>query len=98
MPALNVRCGAAYYARTLDDLPPLFTEVADAWSQALEEVRYTAIQDAIRARDVATLKSLWNELAGRDLAGLAALGRTPGRRRAACGRGRWPDRGHRRLG
>ena len=54
-----------YYARTLDDLPPLFTEVAYAWAQALEDVRYTAIQDAIRARDVGTLKSLWNDLVPR---------------------------------
>jgi monoamine oxidase len=54
--------GVTYYARTLADLPPLFTEVADAWAQALEEVRFTAIQDAIRARDVPALKSCWNEL------------------------------------
>jgi lysine 2-monooxygenase len=54
--------GVTHYARTLEDLPPLFTEVADAWAQALEEVRYTAIQDAIRARDVPALKSLWNDL------------------------------------
>ena len=54
--------GVTHYARTLQDLPPLFTEVADAWAQALEEVRYTAIQDAIRARDVPALKSLWNDL------------------------------------
>jgi lysine 2-monooxygenase len=57
--------GVTYYARTLDDLPPLFTEVADAWAQALEDVRSTDIQDAIRARDVATLKSLWNDLVPR---------------------------------
>ena len=36
-----------------------------AWAQALEDVRYTAIQDAIRARDVRTLKSLWNDLVPR---------------------------------
>ena len=57
--------GVTHYARTLDDLPPLFTEVADAWAQALEEVRFTDIQDAIRARDVRTLKSLWNDLVPR---------------------------------
>ena len=57
--------GVTYYARTLADLPPLFTEVAEAWAQALEDVRYTAIQDAIRARDVRTLKSLWNDLVPR---------------------------------
>ncbi|HJZ27139.1 MAG TPA: FAD-dependent oxidoreductase, partial [Streptosporangiaceae bacterium] len=54
--------GDTHYARTLEDLPPLFTEVADAWARALEEVRCTAIQDAIRARDVPALKSLWNDL------------------------------------
>jgi tryptophan 2-monooxygenase len=57
--------GVTHYARTLEDLPPLFTEVADAWAQALEEVRCTAIQDAIRARDVPALKSLWNDLVPR---------------------------------
>src|SRR6202142_3948783 len=54
--------GATHYARTLEDLPPLFTEVAAAWAQALEEVRFTAIQDAIRTRDVPALKSCWNDL------------------------------------
>ena len=57
--------GVTYYARTIYDLPPLFTEVADAWAQALEEVRFTDIQNAIRARDVRTLKSLWNDLVPR---------------------------------
>jgi lysine 2-monooxygenase len=57
--------GVTLYARTLEDLPPLFTEVADAWAQALEEVRSTDIQDAIRARDVPVLKSLWNDLVPR---------------------------------
>ena len=31
-------------------------------AQALEEVRFTAIQNAIRARDVRTLKLLWNDV------------------------------------
>src|ERR1035438_7666689 len=57
--------GVTHYARALADLPPLFTEVAQAWAQALEDVRFTAIQDAIRARDVTTLKSLWNDLVPR---------------------------------
>jgi monoamine oxidase len=57
--------GETYYARTLADLPPLFTEVANAWAQALEDVRFTDIQNAIRARDVTTLKSLWNNLVPR---------------------------------
>ena len=57
--------GETYYAGSLGDLPPLFTEVAGAWAQALEEARFTDIQNAIRARDVATLKSLWNDLVPR---------------------------------
>jgi len=57
--------GVTHYARTLEDLPALFTEVAQAWAQALEDVRFTEIQDAIRARDVAALKSLWNDLVPR---------------------------------
>ncbi len=54
--------GDTYYASSLGDLPPMFREVAGAWAQALEEARFTDIQDAIRARDVGTLKSLWNDL------------------------------------
>jgi tryptophan 2-monooxygenase len=57
--------GVTHYAHTLEDLPALFTEVADAWAQALEGVRFTDIQDAIRARDVMALKSLWNDLVPR---------------------------------
>ena len=57
--------GVTHYARALEDLPPLFTEVAEAWAQALEDVRFSDIQDAIRARDVSTLKSLWNDLVPR---------------------------------
>jgi len=57
--------GETYYAGSLGELPPLFTEVADAWANALEEARFTDIQNAIRARDVATLKSFWNDLVSR---------------------------------
>src|SRR5271170_481780 len=39
--------GVTYYARTIYDLPPLFTEVADAWAQALEDVHFIEIQNAI---------------------------------------------------
>jgi monoamine oxidase len=55
--------GQTYYAEKLDDLPPLFREVADAWDAALEaEAQFSSIQDAIRARDVPRLKALWNAL------------------------------------
>jgi monoamine oxidase len=57
--------GDTYYASSLGDLPQLFREVADGWAQALEEARFTDIQNAIRARDVGTLKALWNDLVPR---------------------------------
>jgi tryptophan 2-monooxygenase len=57
--------GKTHYAELPGNLPPLFGEVADAWAEALESVSFTRIQDAIRERDVATLKTLWNELVPR---------------------------------
>ena len=55
--------GKTYYAEKLADLPAIFREVAEAWAQALEDsAQFTPVQDAIRARDVPTLKRLWNEL------------------------------------
>ena len=54
--------GTTHYAEQADTLPTLFQEVAKAWADALEAVGFTKIQDAIRARDVASLKSLWNNL------------------------------------
>lgn len=55
--------GKSFYAETPADLPPFFTEVAEAWKRALtEEADLVRIQDAIRARDTETLKAAWNEL------------------------------------
>ena len=55
--------GETHYARHLDDLPPLFREVAQAWAEALEDgANFNAVQDAIRHRDVTALKALWNRL------------------------------------
>jgi tryptophan 2-monooxygenase len=54
--------GETYYGRVIEDLPPKFAEVARAWEEALEEIGFTPLQEAIRARDVATLKRLWDEL------------------------------------
>ena len=54
--------GQAYHVRGLSELPSEFAEVAHAWDKALEEIGFTALQDAIRARDAGTLKRLWNEL------------------------------------
>ena len=54
--------GTTHYAEQPDTLPALFQEVAQAWADALDQVGFSRIQDAIRARDVATLKTLWNNL------------------------------------
>jgi tryptophan 2-monooxygenase len=54
--------GRTFRGRTLSDLPGEFAEVASAWDDALEEIGFTGLQDAIRARDTGTLKRRWNEL------------------------------------
>ena len=55
--------GRTYYGRTLADLPPFFTEVADAWASALEEgAGFTDLQQAIRERDIPRIRALWAEL------------------------------------
>ncbi|MDH4363524.1 MAG: FAD-dependent oxidoreductase [Acidimicrobiia bacterium] len=58
--------GVGHFAHTIDDLPPLFREVADAWDTALEaEAQLAEIQDAMRRRDAAAVKALWNPLVNR---------------------------------
>lgn len=54
--------GVTHYGRSLADLPPEYAEIAAAWDDALEEIGFTAFQDAIRARDTALVKKLWDEL------------------------------------
>jgi tryptophan 2-monooxygenase len=55
--------GEITYVERLDELPRLFQEVAQAWSEALEHgAQFSAMQDAIRARDVARVKAIWNRL------------------------------------
>lgn len=55
--------GQTHWARTLDDLPALFREVAEAWASALEEgAGFTELQTAMRQRDVTRVKALWNRL------------------------------------
>ncbi len=57
--------GESHYAESSEALAPRFQQVAAVWVAALETVHFTDIQDAIRARDVHTLKSLWNALVPR---------------------------------
>lgn len=55
--------GQKHYAEKPSDLPPFFREVADAWKAAVNDgARFGEMQDAIRARDTARIKELWNEL------------------------------------
>lgn len=55
--------GRAHYAVTAADLPPVFHEVGQAWTEALEQAAsFSAMQDAIRRRDTAQIKSIWNTL------------------------------------
>ncbi|GAA1185464.1 flavin monoamine oxidase family protein [Nesterenkonia xinjiangensis] len=54
------------YAETEAELPQLYRDVAEAWKKALrDEAELDAVQDAIRHRDAAELKRLWNELVSR---------------------------------
>ncbi|MFD6097150.1 flavin monoamine oxidase family protein [Nocardiopsis flavescens] len=55
--------GESHYATTLDDLPEVYREVARAWERTLEEgAQHTRMRRAIRERDVATQKEIWNDL------------------------------------
>ena len=55
--------GQQVYAESLDDLPAIYKEVANAWDVVLKtQAHLVEIQDAIRNRDVDSLKTLWNEL------------------------------------
>lgn len=58
--------GETHFARVLADLPPIYTEVAEAWQRALEEnAALQPLQEAIRSRDVVALKTIWNDLVRR---------------------------------
>ncbi|MEU3309943.1 NAD(P)/FAD-dependent oxidoreductase [Nocardiopsis sp. NPDC006832] len=54
--------GRTHYATDLDDLPEVYREVARAWDRTLESVDHSRMQKAIRERDVAVQKEIWNRL------------------------------------
>lgn len=54
--------GETYYGRTIDDLPELFRTMSGAWDEALHGIGFEDLQEAIRRRDVGTLKRLWDDL------------------------------------
>ena len=55
--------GVTHYARTPEDLPGEYREVARAWDRALEDgARLGEMQAAIRRRDAAAIKAIWDPL------------------------------------
>lgn len=55
--------GETVFARDLKELPALYQEIATAYAQALDGgAAFTELQNAIRAKDAARVKSLWNPL------------------------------------
>ncbi|WP_418063075.1 flavin monoamine oxidase family protein [Pimelobacter simplex] len=54
--------GESHYARTYDDLPPFLKDVADAWHEALGEVGFAEMQQALTDRDVPRIRELWARL------------------------------------
>ncbi|WGH90408.1 NAD(P)/FAD-dependent oxidoreductase [Auritidibacter ignavus] len=55
--------GDTWYARSLEDLPPFFAEVAEAWDAALErEFGLKSLQEAIKRQDATGLKAAWNQI------------------------------------
>lgn len=55
--------GQSHYARTPDELPEFFNEVARAWQAAIDDdAEAEQMKDAIRDRDTARIKEIWNRL------------------------------------
>ncbi|MFD4673742.1 flavin monoamine oxidase family protein [Lentzea sp. NPDC058450] len=58
--------GVSHFAHTMTDLPVIYQQVADAWEKALHETaELSAMADAVRTRDVAAIKAIWNRLVPR---------------------------------
>ena len=55
--------GESHYAHTLEDLPPVYHQVMEAWNACLEEgADFAAMQRAIRERDVPRIREIWSRL------------------------------------
>src|SRR5262245_10650758 len=55
--------GETVYVEKPEDLPAIFREVEQAWNEALEQgAQFGAMQEAMRNRDVARVKEIWNAL------------------------------------
>ncbi len=55
--------GETHYANTLQDLPDLFAEVAEAWQAALEDhAHFSAMKAAMQSRDANEVQRLWLDI------------------------------------
>ena len=55
--------GVSHTVRCIEELPPEFSEIANAWEEALRtEACLSQLQTAIRTRDVTSIKAIWNPL------------------------------------
>lgn len=55
--------GQPVYVESIDQLTPLLKEVGKAWHESLEtDASFTTMQQAIKNRDVAGIKKIWNSL------------------------------------
>jgi tryptophan 2-monooxygenase len=55
--------GENIYVEKPEDLPQKFKDIASDWEKALEEgAGFSGLQQAVRERDVASLKEIWNKL------------------------------------
>ncbi|MEU2959749.1 flavin monoamine oxidase family protein [Streptomyces albidoflavus] len=58
--------GESHYARTLDDLPQVYRDVADAWQRCLDEgAEFGAMNEALRTRDIPRIREIWARLVER---------------------------------
>ncbi|MFE4539847.1 flavin monoamine oxidase family protein [Streptomyces scopuliridis] len=55
--------GESHYAKTVEDLPPVYREVMDAWTTCLEEgADFSDMNRALRERDVPRIREIWARL------------------------------------
>ena len=55
--------GETIYVEKPEQLPPFFKEIQECWAKALEEgAAFSDLRQAIRERDTAKVKDIWNQL------------------------------------
>ncbi|NUP39898.1 MAG: NAD(P)-binding protein [Streptomyces sp.] len=58
--------GESHYATSLEDLPEVYHQVMRAWNACLEEgAEFSAMQRALRERDVPAIRAMWSALVER---------------------------------